>query len=73
MQKMTVTYHPGVLQRDHMVDINIRRGSPRIAVVRTLPRPGGRVAVRANGNASPIALQDRFSRAATAGLDPVRK
>ena len=67
------TYEPSILQGDHVVNIDVRRGGPSSTIVGTLPTTRGRVTIRSNGDASAITLEDGFPRAAAARLYPVRK
>lgn len=55
------TYDPGVLERHHMIDINIGRCRPRRAVVRAEPGASRGRAGRVDNNAGSVTLEDDFT------------
>lgn len=53
-----VAYHPGVLQGDHVVDVEVRGGGPGGPVVGREPRPRRRRAGAVGDHIGAVPLQD---------------
>jgi hypothetical protein len=58
------TYNPSILQRNHVIDVQIRGEGPLAAVVRRRPRPARRVAVAADDDVGAVPLQHVLARVA---------
>src|SRR5262245_47335246 len=54
------TYDPGILQRDHVVDVDVRGRGPGVTIIRAVPRPLGCRARRVNDDSGPITFQHVF-------------
>lgn len=55
------THNPGILQRHHVVDVDIAGGRPCRAVVGAEPRSGGGCAGRADDDIGAVALEDELT------------
>jgi hypothetical protein len=70
MEKETIgTHNPSILQRDHVIDIQIRRSRPHSPIVRRRPTAGRRSAGRVDRDGGSIPLQHVLACVAGAGDD----
>lgn len=67
------TYHPSILQRHHVVNVEVAGGCPDATVEGTGPRPGSGSARRVGLDVGAVALEHEFPGEVSRGLQLLKK
>lgn len=67
------TGHPGVLERDHVVDIDVRGGGPDTTVVGRGPGTAGSRASGVGNDVGAVTLEDVLAGRCVSGCDTTRR
>ena len=61
LESTAITYNPCVLQRHHVINVNVARGGPDTAIIGAGPRSGSGGTGRAGHDVGSVAFQHEFS------------